>query len=208
MAEGLLLLLRGDENKNKVKYEKLDKTYLFTCTFGVKTDTLDVLGAITNVRTDHQNNTFSTALQDKLSSLQGDIDLQYPIYSAKRVKGKPLYHWALRNKLQEINIPTTTVNVFSINLDRIYQSTGGELAEEALNRVNKVKGDFRQEDIINGWNNFASKYGDNNFVSADIIAEVSAGTYIRSLCERLGSEMGTVAIATNIHRIALGNYTY
>jgi tRNA pseudouridine55 synthase len=44
MAKGLLLILVGDENKNKIKYEKLDKEYVFEVLFGISTDSYDILG--------------------------------------------------------------------------------------------------------------------------------------------------------------------
>lgn len=48
MAHGVLILLVGDENKMRDKYEKLDKEYKFQCILGVGTDTYDILGTQTN----------------------------------------------------------------------------------------------------------------------------------------------------------------
>jgi len=47
MAEGLLLVLEGEENKDRKRFENLDKTYEFSILFGVTTDTYDLLGKIT-----------------------------------------------------------------------------------------------------------------------------------------------------------------
>src|SRR3989338_4911372 len=47
MASGLLLLLAGEEIKNKEKYLNLDKEYEFEILFGFQTDTYDILGKIT-----------------------------------------------------------------------------------------------------------------------------------------------------------------
>jgi len=44
MAHGVLVLLVGEENKKREKYEKFVKEYLFQCIFGVATDTYDILG--------------------------------------------------------------------------------------------------------------------------------------------------------------------
>lgn len=208
MAEGLLLLLIDEENKNKVEYERLTKTYKFSCTFGIETDTLDVLGVITHVDTNYPVDTIHIALQDKLQLVQGDVVLPYPLYSAKRVKGKPLYYWARRNKLQEITIPTVRVHISTISLGGFREITGKDLGEEAISRIQRVRGDFRQDEIINSWEKFMNDYSSEKFVTAEITAEVSAGTYIRSICQRLGQVLNTSAIATNINRIAIRDYTY
>ncbi len=48
MPEGLLLILSGEELKNKDSFLDLKKTYEFEVLWGVETDTLDVLGLISN----------------------------------------------------------------------------------------------------------------------------------------------------------------
>ena len=52
MADGLLVVLVGDECKNRTKYELLDKTYNFTMLLGLSTDTYDILGRITSNQLD------------------------------------------------------------------------------------------------------------------------------------------------------------
>src|ERR1035437_1661782 len=49
LAEGLLIVLYGDEIKNKEKYLGLDKEYEVDILFGFATDTYDVLGKVTKV---------------------------------------------------------------------------------------------------------------------------------------------------------------
>src|SRR5687767_12670821 len=46
LAHGVMLLLLGEENKNRDKYLSLDKTYEFKVLFGVETDTFDFLGIL------------------------------------------------------------------------------------------------------------------------------------------------------------------
>ena len=208
MAEGLLLLLVGDENKKKVHYEQMTKEYRFECTFGIKTDTLDILGLIAHVNSANTSNIFLTELEDKLSRLQGNISLQYPLFSAKRVKGKPLYFWARSNQLNTIKIPSARVFIHSIKLNKKYETTGEEIATRAIERVAKVNGDFRQEEIIKDWQNLSTAYGATMFPVADITAQVSSGTYIRSLCEVIAKQFSLNAIATNIMRTAIGDYHF
>ena len=49
VAEGILIVLVGDENKKREKYLGLDKQYVSEIVFGISTDTFDQLGLITNV---------------------------------------------------------------------------------------------------------------------------------------------------------------
>ena len=46
MAEGVMILLVGEECKNKEQYLGLDKTYGFEVLVGFQTDTYDLLGLV------------------------------------------------------------------------------------------------------------------------------------------------------------------
>src|SRR5581483_5062703 len=81
MAQGLLLLLIGDENKKRKRYELLGKTYLCEIIFGFSTDTYDLLGKITNVgniNKDYLDNNFENILKTFL----GKSYQKYPPYSS------------------------------------------------------------------------------------------------------------------------------
>src|SRR4051812_15345092 len=54
MAEGLLLLLIGNETKKRKDYEALSKTYEFSILLGISTDTYDLLGKIKETNFDFQ----------------------------------------------------------------------------------------------------------------------------------------------------------
>ena len=53
MAEGVLLLLVGDENKKRKEYEKLSKEYESGIVLGITTDSFDALGIINDVKPDN-----------------------------------------------------------------------------------------------------------------------------------------------------------
>jgi len=133
MAEGLLLLLVGDENKKRNEYEKLRKTYEFTILLGIETDTYDTLGIVKNPK--HEARMSKQALNDShfdsprsssgeagiqisnlLSSFIGKQIQSYPPYSSKAVKGKPLYWWARENRLDEIEIPSHEIEIYDLQL--------------------------------------------------------------------------------------------
>ena len=48
MAEGVLLVLVGEENRNRETHLSLTKKYEFDVLFGFATDTYDVLGVLTD----------------------------------------------------------------------------------------------------------------------------------------------------------------
>ena len=111
MAEGLLLVLSGEEIKNKDEFTDLQKTYEFEVLWGFETDTLDVLGLV-STKSDSlapSQNIISSSLQ----KFVGKFEQRYPDYSSKPVQGKPLFQWAREGRLGEVEIPSHSVNVFS-----------------------------------------------------------------------------------------------
>ena len=132
MAEGLLLLLVGEENQKRKKYENLSKTYEFTVLLGIATDTYDILGKIVhspNLNSHLINNSSIVEsgdgtsmdygkwqMENILKSFLGKRVQPYPPYSSKAVKGKPLYWWARENRLDEIEIPTKVIEIYDIKL--------------------------------------------------------------------------------------------
>ena len=206
MAEGLLLLLVGEENKKKVSYEGLTKEYRFECLVGLETDSLDVLGLVTNVYSGSQISISRSALERALSGFEGSGDLPYPIYSSKRVQGKPLFYWARANKLSEIEIPSKKVHISRLELNSTQVMAGKEIALDAIEKVHMVRGDFRQKAIIERWREFQIKHGEKDFIVADMTAQVSSGTYIRSLCREIGRSFGTCGMAQSIRRTRVGEY--
>jgi tRNA pseudouridine55 synthase len=133
MAEGLLLLLVGEENKKRNEYEKLQKTYEFTILLGIETDTYDMLGIIKKSKNkariskqalsasdfDSPRSSSGEAgirISNLLSSFIGKRVQSYPPYSSKAVKGKPLYWWARENRLEEIEIPTKEIDIYDLQL--------------------------------------------------------------------------------------------
>src|SRR4029077_12126698 len=106
MADGLLLLLLGRENKKRKKYEDLAKQYEFTVLFGVATDSYDLLGKLTKVCKTTIN---ETRIRQATKQFVGTYNQPYPPYSSKTVNGKPLYFYARENRLSEIIIPTKNV---------------------------------------------------------------------------------------------------
>ncbi len=102
MAEGVLLVVAGEENKNKDEYLKYSKEYTFDAVFGVRTDTYDLLGkVISDKEEEYEWKEVEEKLAHYILEFKGKIQQQYPPYSSKPVAGKPLFQWAREDKIKE-----------------------------------------------------------------------------------------------------------
>lgn len=212
MAEGLLLVLVGEkENQNRQQYLGLDKTYEFEVLFGAATDTFDPLGLVTNhVPTKQKCNqrtvtTFRKKLLSVLDSFLGEWEMMYPPYSSATVGGKQLWQWAREGRLDEIELPTSTVHISSLDLRELREVSTEALIEEMIADVKKVNGDFRQQEIVGRWHEVARKLPEKLLV-APCELECSAGTYVRRLAQAVGVSLDIPSLAKRIKRTRVGEY--
>lgn len=190
MAEGLMIFLDKDEEKsNRKDFERLKKIYEFDVLLGVQTDSYDILGIPKKIT---RNNKQETNIK------LGQQIQEYPPYSYVRVRGKPLFWWARNNRLDEIEIPEKKINIINFKKISEYKLTSSDLLDYISDRVSKVNGDFRQEEILKAWKSFCLK--PQEFECKKFEVECSGGTYVRSLA----NDMGGVAI--NIMRTQIGDY--
>lgn len=202
MAEGVLVVVVGEENKNREKYLGLDKVYEVDVLFGVETDTGDVLGKVQcpTLHTDTMSDIVST-----IKSFVGPFTQKYPDYSSKPVKGKPLFWWAREGRLDEIEIPEKTSEIYDITLLKQYSLSGKEILKQVEERIEKVSGDFRQQEIVDAWKKSFSSRFEENFLLITIKVSCSSGTYMRTLSEEIAKKLGTTAIAWRIKRTEIKN---
>ena len=204
MAHGVLLLLVEPETKKRNHYQNLDKEYEFKLVVGIKTDTHDAMGEIVNT-------SFSTTPKKKLNCIlsnhKGLIEQTYPAYSSKTVDGKPLYWWTRNSKLNEITIPTKKVEILDIQIMKHYEKELKTLSNEVTQKVQSITGDFRQNKICAQWETVAKENVHQTVDIFDIRVHCSSGTYIRSLADTIGEELGKGAIAYDIKRTRVGDYT-
>lgn len=204
MAEGVLLVLVGDENKKRKEYERLPKTYDVDILVGITTDTYDTLGIIEqmNNTTIRQGN-ITSALQDMI----GTFEQAYPPYSAVRVQGKPLFYWAREGTLDTIAIPTKKVTIQSIVANEETEITGAAVLSEVLRRTTLVTGEFRQDATRASWTERMQEAQDLVFPMLRVTVTCTSGTYMRSVAHDLGKRLGVGAMAYQIVRTSVGPYT-
>jgi tRNA pseudouridine55 synthase len=205
MAEGLLLILVGDECKKRELYQKLPKTYELSILFGFETDTYDLLGqVIRSSETDAK--TILAHLNHEIDGLKGTYSQQYPPYSSARVNGKPLFYWARNNLLSTIQIPEKQITITEIQKIDTLTIPSLELLDQISKKISTVDGDFRQHEILTLWEkNLNIKELKNLIVTFKISS--SHGAYMRSIAHELGKKLNTYGCAYAIKRISVGEYS-
>ncbi len=201
MAEGAMLVLVDEENKNREKYLGLDKTYEVEILFGVKTDTGDILGLVQETKEIPTEKEVSEVLQ----GFVGLFTQKYPSYSSRTVEGKPLFQWAREGKIGEIEIPEKTSEIYSIELLEKRFMKSKEILVEIKKRIGKVKGDFRQEETVLSWERILGTVGSAKMPIIRIQVSCSSGTYMRTLSERIAEQLDTVGLAWSINRLGYGS---
>ncbi|MEN9613942.1 MAG: tRNA pseudouridine synthase tRNA pseudouridine55 synthase [Candidatus Parcubacteria bacterium] len=215
MADGLLVVLVGEECKKKDQYLGLDKEYVCEVLLGVETDTYDVLGLVPRnlgeVGKESRKNVghfFGTdEISHVLKTFLGKHTQTYPPYSSKPVGGKPLFAHAREGTLGEIEMPTKEVEIYDVALVTTREITREKLLEEVVAKIAMVTGDFRQQEIIASWKKtLEQEDAQQKLTIATIRAEVSSGTYMRSIAHELGKKLGVPALAFLITRMRIGEF--
>lgn len=215
MASGKLLILIGDECKVQEKHHNLDKHYEFSVLFGVSSDTADVLGRLQFADTIPMPTL--NELKTICTSLVGEIELPYPHFSSKTVKGKPLHVWTLEGQLAEIVIPTKVSNIFKLQPTKVETKSRAQIYAEASAKIETIPkvedaskalgNDFRRVDVRTDWKRFAELGTPADlFTIATFTCIASSGTYMRTLANVIAKATGTTGLAYHINRTTIGHY--
>ena len=215
LASGALLILIGEECKRQTEYHTLDKRYEIEVVFGIGSDTGDVMGLLSHPPRRPPVVAW-TDIQNTLRSLRGSIELPYPVFSAKTVKGKPLHTWAMEGRLDEITIPTKRSTIYNLMLLKLSTLSAQALDDQALFKINTIPpvtearkalgNDFRRTDIRASWHAWLASHRDQSFPVATIACTASSGTYMRTLANVIANQLDTNGLALSIHRTHIGRY--
>jgi len=203
MAEGVLFVMVGEENKNRKKYLNLTKEYYFEVLFGFATDTYDILGLITEQKP--YSDIDKTMLLRATAGYKGKQKQLYPAYSSKPVKGKALFEWAREAGLDDVDIPEKEIEIFNIQCEKITSIGKDDVWRDIERRIAKVKGDFRQRDIGKSWMEALLGSPMREYVIASFKVSCTSGTYVRSLANGIGQDLGTPSLAWSIVRQKVGD---
>ncbi len=222
LAEGVLIILYGEECKNKEKYLKLDKEYEVEVLFGFATDTYDVLGKVTSLI--YSNDTLwlfgkshNVKLKQILQSFVGKFSQKYPPYSSK------FFNKARSGELKDEEITSKNVEIKSIKFLSQKNISKSKLKKYVKDSIDLVQGDFRQNEILKIWNsilaiipakagtqnslNLDSRlHGNDKYQTISIKVKCTSGTYMRSLANEIGKNVGVPALALSIKRTKVGKF--
>lgn len=203
MAEGLLLVLSGEKNKERDAYTGLDKDYEFEFLLGVDTDTHDVLGKMIS---SSDKEVSEKDIRKALAKYIGTYKQQYPAYSSKVVNGIPLFDYARRGKIESIVRPEHEVTVMKLELIGSRAVSKEDLWADIETAVKAVDGDFRQKEILSGWHEFFNQSTKTQFTIYKAKVSCGSGFYVRQLVSDLGRDLGTGAVTISILRTRVGEY--
>lgn len=204
LASGVLILLVGDECMKKDEYLALSKEYEVDILFGFATDTYDVMGKIVSHIDDRD--AISKA-KEIIPKFIGKIKQNYPPYSSRTVKGKPLFKWAREGKIDDIEIPFHDVFVNNIEFIKEYKLKGSILLDQISKHISLVSGDFRQSEILSIWREQIKNKEDVDFNVLKLRIICGSGVYVRGIANSIGEEIGISSLALQIVRTKVGKYT-
>lgn len=180
MAKGLLPVLVGNTCKLSKYLMEHDKTYLVEMKFGYNTETLDIEGEILEEdKSFRENNIVDNEFFDMII-----IAMKKELGTKKQIP--PIY------------------SAKKLNGKKLYEIA----REDKKKAIEMAKEKAKEITIYNMYDISLKELWDNN--PKDIVlsfkVECSLGTYIRSLVRDIAENMGTIAIMTDLRRIAVGNY--
>lgn len=204
MAEGVLILLTGEKNKEREVYTGLPKEYEFEFILGVTTDTYDLLGKVTSKK--EMRDISEADVTRELKKYEGTFEQSYPAYSSKVVDGKQLFEYARSGTIGKIVLPKHSVTVTSVSLEGVRTLSREDFLKETVRAVESVAGDFRQKEIVSLWKKYIEDAPDTLMIYK---ARVSCGSgfYVRQLVSDIGEALGTGAVTCHILRTRVGEFT-
>lgn len=98
------------------------------------------------------------------------------------------------------------INIYKIQFHKLETLNNKELFGRLLMDISRVKGDFRQHEILILWKEYLLNGGVGNYFLGKFSAYVSSGTYIRGLVNDIGNTLGCGATTLSIKRTRVGDY--
>lgn len=199
MAEGLLLVLTGEDRHALPAHLAHDKDYDATFLFGLSSDTHDALGRLTPGRPPDPD-----ACARAVQALRGAHRLPLPAWSAYRVRGRPLHAWASEGRLAEIAVPEREMVVTAVGEARAEGLGARAIAGEVAARIGTVRGAFRQAEALADWAGEAA--ADRACVRVRVALTLQSGGYVRALAHALGQDLGCGGLLLALRRTRVGPY--
>ncbi len=193
MAEGVMVVLVGEENKDREKFLGLPKTYRTEIICSLTTDTGDLLGKVISI----DSRMSKEEVKKMLPKHIGKFEQPYPAFSSKSFAAAGSFE-----KVQEgdfVEKLSHIVEVYSIDLVAMKEISAKELLEKVRAEIPQVQGDFRQTEIIARYKEVLGN-ADVTFPVMELRLSVSSGFYVRQFATDFGC-------AFSIIREKVGDWT-
>jgi tRNA pseudouridine(55) synthase len=225
LAEGVVIILLGDERFKKQEHTEWKKTYEFEIFFGISTDSYDFMGYLNKggevARAEAGPGAgigvgagvAKESLEKALVGFVGEYTQKVPIFSAIKYKGKHLFEWGHEESQIEkakvlAELPEKRGHIYSIKLKGLREEPAKPHLQKKLEELKTIQGNFRQEKIIKQWEKYISKLDPKVKTQvAKISVTTSRGIYVRSLSQDICAKLNTVGFITKLTRIKNGPYT-
>jgi tRNA pseudouridine55 synthase len=188
LATGVLPIALGEATKLAGRMLDASKIYDFTIRFGEQTDTLDAEGKV--IATSAHRPSLAD-VEAVLGRFTGPIEQVPPVYSALKVDGQRAYDLARAG--QDVAMKTRAVVIHSLDF-RHPELVSGSIPPLAPASLGE------------GWM-LKQVQHDDRIAEATLTANVSKGTYIRSLARDIALAMGTVGHVVMLRRTKAGPFT-
>lgn len=202
LAEGVVLALVGEENNHRSKYAALAEEYTLDALFGFSTDTFDLLGKITAFEPAASVN--SRDIGKALNEFRGKIRQQEPQASSRTMLGKSIAEWS--KLFRPVSLPEHDAVVYEISLLRTYKAPEAAVLAWALEGIDQVAGDFRQDDVKYLFKRYLSDSGARTFPGATVRLMCSPETSPRSIAHGIGEHLGVPSVALRLVRTKVGDF--
>lgn len=199
-ATGVLPVCVGRATKVCDVLTDRDKTYEAKVVLGITTDTLDTSGEIRDIKAVNVDRDGLTAV---LSHFKGEITQIPPMYSAVKINGKKLYEYAREGK--EIERKERHVTIYELELlgEDLFSWEPDKRGSVQADLSVKTNPDQHGEFDLSGYDMGIDV---DRLPSFDIRIRCSKGTYIRTLCDDIGRELGCGACMASLVRTAVGRF--
>ncbi len=182
LATGVLPIALGEATKLCGRMLDASKTYDFTICFGTETSGLDAEGEV--VATSDVRPTLEQ-VQQALAQFTGPIEQIPPAYSAIKIDGKRAYDLARAGEVVEMK--SRAVTVYQLTICHAELVSASYFDRDESKTLKQVQGD-----ALLG--------------SVTLTADVSKGTYIRSLARDIAYALGTVGHVSMLRRVRAGPF--
>jgi tRNA pseudouridine55 synthase len=209
MAEGIVVVLTGDDRYKKTEFSNWKKEYEFSIIFGIDTDSNDLLGLQAKITDNPLDvNTIQESLKNLLPNFTGKFEQTQPNFSAQRIKGESAFDKA--KKGEYIVAKKNYITISSIEILNSNTISTKYLLTAIKNKIKLVSGDFRQKKIIKNWQETIKKLEQNKINNLPLIhlkTNVSKRTYIRSLVRDISTKLNIPATTFSITRTKNGIFS-